>query len=254
MGKTTRSSRLRTVLGWPLGIAVVSWRYMWRTTPLHRSEEEGDATDLAGLAGEQPGDRRQPAAAGVGPLLHRTYSVDIANTQMTPEHLMDRVQSRLNQASPEMATFRKTRGADDGLRQGDELVVRMPGPWDGPVRVGHLDGTSFRLDTLEGHLEAGHIEFRASRAGDLLRFEIESWARAGDRLSSLMYNKLRLAKEIQLNMWTHFCIQAAALAGGRLRGGVTIRTRWVEWPNGGPDSGPRSAATSSAGESPAGHG
>jgi hypothetical protein len=241
MGKTTRSSRLRTVLGWPLGIAVVSWRYMWRTTPLHRSEEEGGAADLSGLADEQTGDRRQPAAAGVGPLLHRCYSVTIADTQMTPEKLMDRVADRLNQASPEMAMFRKTRGAEGGLREGDELVVRMPGPWDGPVRVAHRDATSFRLDTLEGHLEAGQIEFRASRAGDLLCFEIESWARAGDRLSNLMYNKLRLAKEIQLNMWTHFCIRAATLAGGRLRGGVTIRTHWVDWPKGGPDPGPRSA-------------
>ena len=34
-----------------------------------------------------------------------------------------------------------------------------------------------------------------------------------------MYNKLRLAKEIQLNLWTHVCIQAATLAGGRLQGG-----------------------------------
>ena len=177
----------------------------------------------------------------MGPLLHRCYSVNIANTQMTPEKLVDRVADRLNQASPEMATFRKTRGAEGGLREGDELVVRMPGPWDGPVRVGHRDGTSFRLDTLEGHLEAGHIEFRAARAGDLLCFEIESWARAGDRLSNLMYNKLRLAKEIQLNMWTHVCINAATLAGGRVRGGVTIRTHWVDWPKGGPDSGPSSA-------------
>ncbi len=34
----------------------------------------------------------------------------------------------------------------------------------------------------------------------------------------------------QLNMWTHFCIRTAALAGGKPQGGVTIRTRWVEWP------------------------
>ena len=40
----------------------------------------------------------------------------------------------------------------------------------------------------------------AEPEGDALRFEIESWARAGDRLSALLYNKLRLAKEIQLNM------------------------------------------------------
>jgi hypothetical protein len=58
---------------------------------------------------------------------------------------------------------------------------------------------------------------------------IESWARAGDRLSDLLYNRLRLAKEIQLNMWSHFCVRTAALAGGHPQGGVTIRTRWVAW-------------------------
>ena len=137
--------------------------------------------------------------------------------------------AKLNQASPEMAVFRKTRGADGPLRYGDEFVVRMPGPWDGPVRVVHRDATSFRLATLQGHLEAGQIEFRGPPDGDALRFEIESWARAGDRLADVMYNKLRLAKEIQLNMWTHFCIRAAALAGGRPQGGITIRTRWVPW-------------------------
>ena len=48
------------------------------------------------------------------------------------------------------------------------------------------DASSFRLATLDGHLEAGEIEFRAETDGDGLRFEIESWARAGDRLSNLL--------------------------------------------------------------------
>jgi Domain of unknown function (DUF1990) len=139
------------------------------------------------------------------------------------------VAAKLNQASPEMAVFRKTRGAGGSLRRGDEFVVRMPGPWDGPVRVIRRDATSFRLATLDGHLEAGEIEFRAEPAGDALHFVIESWARAGDRLSDLLYNRLGLAKEIQLNMWSHFCIRTAALAGGRPQGGITIRTRWVTW-------------------------
>jgi hypothetical protein len=235
-------------MGWPFGIAVVSWRYMWRTTPLHRSEETGGPADLKGLADDQlrPGDGRQPPAEGVGPLLHRLYSGDIVDTDMSPETLVDRVADRLNQASPEMATFRKTRGRKGGVRQGDEMVVRMPGPWDGPVRVVRRDLASFRLATLQGHLEAGQIEFRASRDGDVLRFEIESWARAGDRLSNLMYNKLRLAKEIQLNMWTHFVIRAATLAGGRLRGGVTIRTHWVDWPKDGPPQAAEAAGAASA--------
>jgi Domain of unknown function (DUF1990) len=164
-------------------------------------------------------------------MLHRTYAVRIVNSALGPAALIDMVADKLNRATPEMAVFRKTRGADGPLRHGDEFLVRMPGPWDGPVRVVHRDSTSFRLATLDGHLEAGEIEFRASPAGDALRFEIESWARAGDRLADLLYNKLKLAKEIQLNMWSHFCVRTAALAGGRPQGGVTIRTRWVAWPS-----------------------
>lgn len=150
---------------------------------------------------------------------------------MSAEQLMDRVQSDPNRSSPtKFARFHRTHGAPGRLCVGDEFVVRMPGPWDGPVRVVHRDDTSFRLATLAGHLEAGEIEFRAAAAGHALRFEIESWARAGDRLADLLYNRLRLAKEIQLNMWSHFCVRTAALAGGRAQGGVTIRTRWVDWP------------------------
>jgi len=231
MTTATRSARLRTVLGWPAGIAIVSWRYLWRTIPLHRSEEAGTRADLPGLAYDTTGfaDRLQPLDAGVGPVLHRLYRVRITGTSITPPALMDLVSGRLNQACPEMAKFRKTRGAQGALRLGDEFVVRMPGPWDGPVRVVCRDEASFRLVTLVGHLEAGEIEFRAQTGSDGLHFEIESWARAGDRLSHLLYNNLRLAKEVQLNMWSHFCIRAARMAGGRPQGGVTIVTRCVPW-------------------------
>ena len=54
---------------------------------------------------------------------------------------------------------------------------------DGPVRVVERTQTSFRFATLEGHLEAGQIEFSARYDGPMLEFRIESWARAGDRLS-----------------------------------------------------------------------
>jgi hypothetical protein len=223
---------------------------MWRTIPLHRSEEAGGQADLP-PAQELDGplaERLQPADDGVGPLLHRCYTVRIVNSPLSPDDLIDKVAANLNRPAPEVAVFRKTRGTEDKMRRGDEFVVRMPGPWDGPVRVVHRDPTSFRLATLDGHLEAGEIEFRATADGQALRFEIESWARAGDRLSDLLYNRLLLAKEIQLNMWSHFCVRAAALAGGRLSRGVTIRTRKVDWPPAGAGAGsgrdPRPAAAS----------
>jgi Domain of unknown function (DUF1990) len=231
MTTVSRSARLRTVLGWPVGIAIVSLRYMWRTVPVHRCEEAGTAADLPDLAYDTSGfaGRHQPLDAGVGPMLHRTYAVRITGSSMPPSALIELVSARLNQASPEIAVFRKTRGARDALRRGDEFLIRMPGPYDGPVRVVHRDESSFRLVTLDGHMEAGEIEFRAAPDGDALQFEIESWARAGDRLSALLYNRLRVAREVQLNMWSHFCVRTAALAGGRLQGGITIRTRRVPW-------------------------
>ena len=104
------------------------------------------------------------------------------------------------------------------MRVGDEYVVRMPGPWDGPVRVVAVSPRSFRFATLAGHLEAGQIEFRAAPAPEGLRFEIESWARSADRLSDLLYHRLHMAKEIQLHMWTSFLERVARASGGRLDG------------------------------------
>jgi hypothetical protein len=121
--------------------------------------------------------------------------------------------------------FVKARPEGDEMAVGDEYVVRMPGPWDGPVRVIDRTPTSFRLATLADHLEAGQIEFRARCEGPELVFEIESWARPGDRVSHLLYNKLLLAKEIQLNLWTETCLGFARNSGGKLQGGVRVHTR-----------------------------
>jgi uncharacterized protein (UPF0548 family) len=114
------------------------------------------------------------------------------------------------------------------MEVGDEFVVRMPGPWDGPIRSVEVTRDSFRFVTLDGHLEAGQIEWRARDEGDELVFQIESWARAGDRLSALMHDHLRMAKEVQLHMWTSVVEKVAARTGGRLKAGIDIDTRRVE--------------------------
>jgi hypothetical protein len=113
------------------------------------------------------------------------------------------------------------------MEVGDEYVVRMPGPWDGPVRVVRRTPNSFRFAPLEGHLEAGQIEFRALTDDASLAFEIESWARSADRLSDLLYDRFRMSKEIQLHMWTSTLERIVELSGGRMVGGIEIHTRKI---------------------------
>jgi hypothetical protein len=222
--------RLAQAAVWPFGIALTSWSYMWRTTPMHRRELPGAQADDAppALASGLEDDDVQGPDRGVGPLFHRRYATRIRAARRSAEELMRTLAEDPNAAVPtEFARFHKVSGQRGELRAGDEFVVRMPGPWDGPVRVVEVTPASFRLATLTGHLEAGQIEFRArDDAGDVI-FEIESWARSGDRLSNLLYEHLRMAKEVQLHMWTSFLERVAKLSGGRMTGGIDIETHRV---------------------------
>ncbi len=197
---------------------------------MHRSEREGGAEDApppipAGVSFEE----LQQPADGVAPFFHRRYRTRIRDARLSPEELIDQVRRDPNAVAPsEFAWFHKVAGEDDDMRAGDEYVVHMPGPWNGPVRVVEVTPRSFRLATLDGHLEAGQIAFSAGREAELLTFAVESWASSGDRLSRLLYHRLRMAKEIQLHMWTSLIERVVDLSQGRMTGGIDIDTRRVD--------------------------
>jgi hypothetical protein len=226
------SPRVLAVLArWLLGTSLVTWRYLWETTPLYRGGEcRGDERDRPPvLPPELVDDRVQRAEDGCGPLFHRRFRVHITDAGIGAGRLVELVCQDFGRFVPsEVVAIREGELRPQGLDVGDELVVEMPGPWNGPVRVVHRDSGSLRLATLLGHLEAGQVQFRARHEDDLLVFEIELWARSGSRLVQLLYAYLRLAKEVQLNMWVRFCLAAVRASGGRLRGGVHISTRRVD--------------------------
>ena len=172
---------------------------------MHRWEMSGSwpADSPPGLPGDIDPGELQRLEEGVGPLAHRIYRTRIVGSSLTPGQLMGQISENLDGVAPsEFATFQKLEGERGQLDKGNRYVVRMPGPWDGPVRVIAADATSFRLATLPGHLEAGQIEFRVTSDYRSLWFEIESWARSGDRMSDVLYTHLRVSKEVQLHMWS----------------------------------------------------
>lgn len=223
--------RWLTAATWPVGVALTSWDYMWRSTPLHRREvieRDTDGHVPPSLPAEIDPAGVIAVADGHGPLFHRRYSTRIRDAKLGPEELFATLAANLNRAAPtKFARFQRVLGDQGTMSLGDEYVVRMPGPWDGPVRVIALDDRSFRFATLAGHLEAGQIEFRVGE-GEPLAFVIESWARSATRLSNLLYHHVRMSKEVQLHMWISFLEGVVSLSEGRMTGGIEIDTWRIE--------------------------
>jgi uncharacterized protein (UPF0548 family) len=222
--------RWSIALRWPAGVALTAWRYMWATTAVHRWVMAGSWPADAPPALPDGFHRSdlQTWEEGTGPLLHRIYRTRFTASPVGAAELMSLLREDMDRVAPtELASFRRVEG-DGPMREGDEYVVRMPGPWDGPVAVLSVDERSVRLGTLQGHLEAGQIEFRARDDHRGVTFEIESWARSGDRLSDLFFTRIQFSREVQLHMWTSVLRNVVDLAGGRMEGGIVVTTRRVD--------------------------
>jgi uncharacterized protein DUF1990 len=217
-------------VGWLIGVPFASWRYMARTIEIHRDDSscpwpiEGFPEDQSQRA-EGP-DSLQRSSAGRGAVFHRRYRVRITRPLLDARELMSIILNDPNVACPlEIARFERTADGGGPIELGEEMRVRMPGPWNGPVRVVAVDDRSFRLATLRGHMEAGEIEFRARDEGDELTFEIESWARSSDRVFDLLYDRLGVARQLQLDMWAFFLERVAQVSGGAAVHGIEVHTQ-----------------------------
>lgn len=205
---------------WPPGLAFAVWRNFTSAVPVHRVEEVEDVQPPEPVRG--PGLQR--AEDGFGPLFHRRYSARIHLHRLDAATVMGRFIAAPDSMVPgEVARFVPEAGHPD-LRVGDDLVVLMPGPWDGPVRVVAVTPNSFRLATRCGHLEAGQIEFRAADEGVQLLFEIESWARSASWAADVLYDRVGLSRSVQSYMWVQCCARVCEAAGGTMVQAVEIYT------------------------------
>ncbi len=224
---------VRRVARWCLDLTTTLVRYVAQRIPTylrHREEALGDPPDFDR---ELPGDPAtlQRPREGIGPLFHRSYWVVVTDEVLSGEQLISYILKEPNTVTAtEMARFETMDGepARD-LEVGDELIVRLPGPWNGPIRVIECTPNSFRFATLRGHMEAGEIEFR-TRTDDrgFLEFRIESWARSGDPLFHLLYGRLLIGRELQQHMWAQFCRRVAAVSGGVRMSNTASSTRRLD--------------------------
>jgi hypothetical protein len=169
------------------------------------------------------GSDAQEIATGVGPLFHRMYRVQISDAAMSAQQLLDQIRADPNVvADSHLAPFVKNVGEPGAMALGDRYTVETAGPWSGPVEVVESEPDHFRLATLQGHMEAGLVEMRARTDGPLLVFEIESWARSGDRAFDVIYDKVGIAKAMQSEMWVSACEAVVRISEGRQIGPVAV--------------------------------
>ena len=161
--------------------------------------------------------------SGYGKLVHRRYSIAFDCNKSSQEVLQE-IALDLNPYCHEaMATFEKENGASNSMEVGDDYLIRISGPWHGPVRVIEKDETSFTLATRDGHLEAGFIEFKVDDVSPhKCRLSIQSWATSGGPLVWITYSLLRVTKFAQTAMWTEFCTRVAERFGDGTESDVQI--------------------------------
>ncbi|MCW2972232.1 MAG: hypothetical protein JWN72_505 [Thermoleophilia bacterium] len=216
----------RRAVRWGVGTPVELWRYATRGVEVHRTEiEDPDETFEVSRLPRRLAVGVQTMASGVGPAFHRRYSVRVIGARTTPAALLGSLERNFNAVMP----GGMSEVDDTELRHavGDELRIHLAGPWDAPVRVIDTDANRMRFATLDGHMEAGEIEFRIEEEGDPgeLELVIESWARSSGPAFAALYHPLGLAKEVQLHMWATVLERLAHRSGGEIVDGIRVVTR-----------------------------
>lgn len=216
------SRRFMRRLGWAVGAPLAIFRFLRREIPLEEIASTGPPPF--------PDERVDPAdaekARTVGPVVHRLYSATIQAPKLSAERLLAIIAADPNVIAPvEVLHFEKRRGDRRRLEKGDELLIRMFGPWNGPVQVVRRWQEGFRLAATRGHPQLGQLELRARDDDGQIAMEIQTRERAAG-VGFHLLQRIGLVRRMQDYTWGEVLENAAQLAGGRRLDRITVRS----WP------------------------
>ncbi len=211
-------------LGWLLGAPLAIFRFLRRDILV----EQIDVSDP--VAPLPAADRRASSGdtePGVGPLTHRIYAATTRDPKLAPEQLLAIIAANPNVVAPtEVLRFERPPGSSGSLKKGDELLIRMAGPWNGPMRVTEQGDDRLRLAAMPGHPQHGQIELRVrSRDGErnAVVIELQTRERAAGTGFYLL-QRVGLMHRMQSYTWAEILQNAARLAGGRPPDRITVQS------------------------------
>lgn len=168
------------------------------------------ADGLARLADAQP---EQLPEDGVGGLERKRFRADIEGSRYTPETLLRRFREQFGKMMPFFVGVGTEPGAPSAaFAEGDVLTLSLPLRGNVQVRVEEITDRSLTLATLEGHPLAGAVRFLAEPRGALVRFEVQTYDRAGS-LPDLLAMRT-VGKLLQSYNWRRVVDAVVAESGG----------------------------------------
>lgn len=208
-------------IGWLVGAPLAAFRFLRRAMPVVELDPERGPP---ALPAEDPDPAHREDDLAVSAPLHRLYTTTIRDPRLKARQLMAIIAADPNVAAPtEVLRFEKAGGSPRDLQVGDELLIRMPGPWNGPVEVTRRWESGLRLAAVRGHPQLGQMEMHARDEGDQIELRIQTRERAAG-WSFAALQRIGLVRRMQSYTWVSMLENAAQLAGGRPPERVTVRS------------------------------
>jgi hypothetical protein len=206
-------------VGWLVGAPLAVFRFLRREIPIVEIDPGGAS---AALTSDERETAQRERDDGVGPVVHRVFSATIRAPKLTAGRLLAIIAADPNVIAPsEVLRFEKVRGEPGHLRETDELLIWMAGPWNGPVKVTRRWDEGFRLTATRGHPQLGQVEIRLRDEDDGIAMEIQTRERAAG-VSFHALQRIGLIRRMQSYTWAEMLENAAQLGGGRRPDRITV--------------------------------
>jgi anti-anti-sigma factor len=158
------------------------------------------------------GRRTQGPVQGFGQLWEKIYTVDLSDTNMSPEQIIGVLKEHFAEFQPLHNRFYVPA---TGINPGDVIIINALTP-GGLVATGVLvlysGQRTFTFITPQGHPEAGWVTFRSFIEDGRTIMQIQGLARASDPLYEIAF---RLAgSDLQEQIWTYLLQSLAKYTGG----------------------------------------
>lgn len=166
----------------------------------------------------------QRAEDGFGSMERKRYRADIVGSRHDAAGLVALFREKVTEVMP--IEFEAEPGAATVVEKGATMTAALPMRGNIQIRVVESTDHHVTFATVEGHPLAGAVRFRATDAGDRLRFEVTVYARAANAFDWLIMNTVGAV--MQDANWVAVVERMVELSGGRAVDGVKVEKATLE--------------------------